>query len=226
MVVTTPVVVIRPDRVRAVREPHVAVGPGGASPDTSEWSGSVKDEMTPDGEIRPMRVVVLAEPHVAENRARPGDRSPAACPAAAKFETTPAGVRRPIEPVPSFTNHWLPSAPVAMSTGVLMPLPAKEVAVPAGVIRPMVPASEVNHTLPSGPAPTSCRSAMPGPVKAAITPVVVMRPIDELAFATQRLPSGPAVIDVGVAIPGPVNDVSVPLGVRRVDEVVSAAHEP
>ena len=66
----------------------------------------------------------------------------------------PVGVIRPIL-FPLFSvNHRLPSAPAAISNGVLFAVGiVNSVIVPVGVIRPILsPLVSVNHTLPSAPA--------------------------------------------------------------------------
>ena len=106
---------------------------------------------------------------------------------------TAPGAPAPIRPtagvvVESSVNHRLPSAPAAISTGMLplvKPLENSVIA-PAGVIRPIagvagvagVPGS-VNHTFPSGPAaiPPGLLPLVKPVVNSVIAPSGVIRPI-------------------------------------------------
>lgn len=78
---------------------------------------------------------------------------PTLIPAVWKFETTPAGVIRPIESLPLLVNQRLLSGPRLMPRTPEMPAPVKLLTTPAGVIRPieLFPAL-VNQMFPSEPA--------------------------------------------------------------------------
>src|SRR6266487_2612297 len=90
-----------------------------------------------------------------------------------------------------------PSGPAAM----LGPLSgaANSVMMPAGVIRPIVPANWRNQRLPSGPAVMLLPSLLAvGSVNSAMAPSVVIRPILFVAVSVnQSAPSGPAAMPPG-----------------------------
>ena len=58
-------------------------------------------------------------------------------PSPVKFDTTPAGVMRPIESFPLLVNQRFPSGPVVIPVGPAMPAPVNFDTTPAGVIRPI-----------------------------------------------------------------------------------------
>src|SRR5688500_15724895 len=67
-----------------------------------------------------------------------------------KSDTTPAGVRRPIEPAP--LNHRLPPGPAAIPPAPMILGPVKVDTTPAGVMRPIeLHPRLVNQRFPSGP---------------------------------------------------------------------------
>src|SRR5437762_2884605 len=97
-------------------------------------------------------------------------------------------------------NQRLPSGPAVIPPGQALAVGAvKSVAVPAAVMRPMLPLTllpSVNQRLPSAPAVIRLGPLFAvGTGNSVTVPAVVMRPILLLLpSVNQRLPSGPAVI--------------------------------
>src|SRR5688572_18223183 len=124
---------------------------------------------------------------------------------------------RPMAPWPAFSvNHRLPSGPVTMSFGALLPDSPLENSVisPVVVIRPILPAAaSVNQSAPSGPFVMelgSLSEERPA-VNSVMLPPGVIRPIRWAALSTyQRFLSGPTAMSVGSPGVGTGNSVTSP----------------